>query len=136
VAVGSRFLKGSNVDLQPERFISTRIVNKIAQAALELKVKDISSGFRAYKAEAVKNAIRGGIRTEYFSCQVEMLEKINAGGGTIAEVPVHYVRRDKGKSKYNITPAIKDASKLVGIVKQKKLRRIERIIQSRKNRGE
>jgi dolichol-phosphate mannosyltransferase len=121
VVIGSRFLKGSKVDLKPERFISTRIANKIAEAALELKVKDTSSGFRAYRADCIKNAIKDGIKTEYFSCQVELLEKVNSIGGRLTEVPVHYIRRDRGESKYNIKPALKDASKLVEIARDKRL---------------
>jgi len=128
VVVGSRFMKGSKVDLPPERFISTRIANKIAQAAFELRIKDTSSGFRAYNAALIKKAISGGIKTEYFSCQVELLEKAKAVGGKLAEVPAHYVRRDKGESKYDIKPALKDASKLMDIVKEKKLEELDRII--------
>ncbi|MCX6694697.1 MAG: hypothetical protein NTU61_00155 [Candidatus Altiarchaeota archaeon] len=134
LAVGSRFLKGSKVDLPPERLIFTRIANKIAEAAFELNTKDTSSGFRAYRAERVKNAIRNGIKTEYFSCQVEILERIMADGGRIAEVPVRYIKRAKGTSKYDIKPALKDASRLVDIVKKKKLRKLEKMI-SRKKAG-
>jgi dolichol-phosphate mannosyltransferase len=128
LVIGSRFLKGSKVDLQPERLISTRIANKIAEAAFELNVKDTSSGFRAYRADVIKKVVASGIRTEYFSCQVELLEKIMAIGGKIAEVPVHYVRREKGSSKYDIKPALKDVSRLVDIVKNKKIRGIERMM--------
>ena len=128
VVVGSRFLKGSDVDLQPERLISTRIANKIAKTALKLNINDTSSGLRAYKAESIKKALEGGIKTEYFSCQLELLEKVKASGGRLAEVPAHYIRRDKGVSKYKIKPALKDASKIAGIVKEKKLKELDGIM--------
>ena len=134
VVVGSRFLKGSKVDLTPERFFSTRIANKIAQAALELKIKDTSSGFRAYDAETLKKVVRKGIKTEYFSCQVELLEKIKENGGNLGEVPVHYIRRDKGESKYNLTPALKDASILVEIARDRNIKKFQKMVGDASNK--
>jgi len=110
--VGSRFLKGSSVKLQKKRFIQTRIANKIARAAMNLNVKDCSSGFRAYRAKTVKK-ILDDIETEYFSVQVELLERISGVGGRLGEIPVHYLRRERGESKFNLTYAIKDATKLL-----------------------
>lgn len=120
VAVGSRFLKESRVDLEAKRFISSRLGNEIAKAALKLNVNDCSSGFRAYRASVVKPVL-GGLQTEYFSIQVELLERINELGAHIAEVPVTYVGRESGDSKFKLTPALKDATKLLKIAKDQRI---------------
>jgi dolichol-phosphate mannosyltransferase len=114
VVVGSRFVKGSDVELELKRFYSSRIANKIAKLALKLSVKDCSSGFRAYRARTAKQAV-GDLQTKYFSAQVEILEKVRKAGGTVCEIPVHYVRRESGDSKFRFNSAFKDATTLIRI---------------------
>ncbi|VVB52114.1 Glycosyltransferase AglD [uncultured archaeon] len=125
IVVGSRFLAESNVDLQKERFISTRIGNRIAKAMLRLDVKDCSSGFRAYRAQTVKSVI-SGVRTQYFSIQVELLERIKYDAkGKLSEVGVHYMRRISGKSKFKVKPAIQDATRLIGLAQKDRVNEIK-----------
>lgn len=140
VVVGSRFVKGSDVDLGKKRLLSSKIANKIAKVALRLNVKDCSSGFRAYRVEVVKCAIKN-LRTKYFSAQVEILEKIKKNGGRIGEIPVHYVRRESGKSKFRFKTAVSDATTLLKIARDNEIelirarsRRIAKTVSSRPKR--
>lgn len=123
VVVGSRFVKGSDVELERKRFLSSRIANQIAKVALKLNVKDCSSGFRAYRASAAKEAIKN-LRTKYFSVQVELLEKIKKNGGKIGEIPVHYLRRESGKSKFRFKTAVSDATTLLKIARDNEIESI------------
>jgi len=120
VVVGSRFMKGADVDLARKRFLSSKIANEIAKVALKLNVLDCSSGFRAYRAQAVREATRN-LRTKYFSVQVELLEKIRKNGGTLGEIPVHYLKREEGKSKFRFKTAVRDATTLLKIARDNEI---------------
>ena len=93
-----------------------KIANKIARASLRLNIKDCSSGFRAYKASTMQNAL-GNMRTQYFSVQVEILDRIKEAGGKLMEMPCTYVARESGESKYNIKPAVKDGMTILKIAR-------------------
>jgi len=121
VVIGSRFMEDSQVDLEKHRLASTKIANKIATRALDLGVKDTSSGFRAYRKPVLDKILEEDFRTQYFSVQVEILEKAVKHDAQIAEVGVTYLRREAGESKFDFNPAIKDAKKLLEIAGEKKL---------------
>ncbi len=125
VVVGSRFLKGANVKQEYRRFLPTRIANKFARAALRLKVKDCSSGFRAYRAKTVKDILKN-MRTEFFSVQVEILDRIRDADGKMIEVPIHYVKREEGKSKFKLTPAVKDATTILKIARDDRINELKK----------
>jgi dolichol-phosphate mannosyltransferase len=125
VVVGSRFMKGADVELERKRLLSSNIANRIARVGLRLNVKDCSSGFRAYKAEPVKEAVKK-LRTKYFSVQVEILEKIKNKGGRLGEIPVHYMKRESGKSKFRLKAAMSDATNLIKIAEENELENIKR----------
>jgi len=140
VVVGSRFVKGADVELEHKRFFSSKFANQIAKVALRLNVKDCSSGFRAYRAEAAKKAVNN-LRTKYFSVQVELLEKIKKSGGMLGEIPVHYLRRESGKSKFGFKKAVTDATTLLKIARDNEIegirersKRIAKSVGSRPNR--
>ncbi|ODS42462.1 MAG: hypothetical protein MSIBF_03835 [Candidatus Altiarchaeales archaeon IMC4] len=134
VVIGSRFMAGAWVELEKKRMMSSKIGSMIINAALKLKIKDCSSGFRAYRASAVKPVL-DNIRTKYFSIQVELLEKINENGGKLFEVPISYVAREDGESKFAYKPAMKDGATLLKIAGGAKIRRIkERIGKVKKRR--
>jgi glycosyltransferase involved in cell wall biosynthesis len=124
VVVGSRFVRGADVELERKRLLSSKIANKIARVALKLNVQDCSSGFRAYKAEAVRSAVRN-LRTKYFSAQVEILEKISKNAGKLGEIPVHYVRREGGESKFRFKSAVSDATTLLKIARDNEIEEIK-----------
>jgi dolichol-phosphate mannosyltransferase len=124
VVIGSRFVKGADVKLDRKRLLSSRLANEIAKTAFKLDVNDCSSGFRAYRAPAVKQAIKN-LRTKYFSVQVEILEKIKKNGGRLGEIPVHYVKRECGKSKFRFNAAIRDATKLLEIARENEIEELK-----------
>ncbi|MDD5111008.1 MAG: glycosyltransferase [Candidatus Altiarchaeota archaeon] len=123
--IGSRFVKGADVDLEQKRLLSSKIANKLAKVGLKLKVKDCSSGFRAYRARPVKQAAKN-LRTKYFSVQVEIVERLTKAGCCLCEIPVHYIRRDSGDSKFRFKSAVKDATTLVRIAGDNEIESLRR----------
>lgn len=121
IVVGSRFMAESRVSLDAHRLASTKIANRIVRNALNLPVRDTSSGFRAYRKKILDEILSDDYRTQYFSIQVELLEKARTRGARLGEVGVTYLRRQAGESKFNFKPALRDGKKLIEIAAEKKL---------------
>ncbi|MFH1402648.1 MAG: glycosyltransferase [Candidatus Altiarchaeota archaeon] len=115
VVISSRYVKGSRVDLQKHRLLISMTANVLSRMMMGLRAKDTSSGFRAYRGKVLKTAVESDTRTNYFSVQVEVLDRISQAGGRITELPMHYRHRDKGESKFGLVPAIRDTFNLLAI---------------------
>jgi dolichol-phosphate mannosyltransferase len=92
VVVASRFAPGGEeVGVAAHR----KVLSHAASALLRLlfpvgTVRDYSSGFRAYRAEALRSIARqGGIVSETgFACMLDLLLRLRARGSRAAEVPL------------------------------------------------
>ncbi|MFH1724565.1 MAG: glycosyltransferase [Elusimicrobiota bacterium] len=99
VVVGSRLVPGGDLELPAHRRWLTRLLNGFFRLALRLPVADSSSGFRLYRAGALRG-IEGS--SAGFEFQQETLLEILRNGGSAVEVPIRYVWRAAGTSKARI----------------------------------
>ncbi|MDT8305527.1 MAG: glycosyltransferase [Anaerolineae bacterium] len=95
VIIASRYTAGGQYEMPLLRSLLSRILNLFFSRGLDLKVRDMSSGFRLYKARAVQSL---NLRQRDFDVLQEILVKAHAGGWTIKEVPFNYVPREHGSS--------------------------------------
>lgn len=97
VLVGSRFLAGSTVLGTPawKRLLSG-IMNSLMRVLYGLRVADKTSGFRVYRAAALR-AIR--FDNANFAFLPEMLIRAHQAGLRIAEEPIQFIFRRQGESK-------------------------------------
>jgi dolichol-phosphate mannosyltransferase len=95
VVIASRYAPGGGADMPRFRAVLSRILNVTFTTAFRLPILDISSGFRLYRAEALR---RISFAAEDFDVLEEILIKIYIGGGTITEVPFQYRPRQAGRS--------------------------------------
>lgn len=100
VLVGSRFVAGSRVDGFPiwKRILSGG-VNRMMRWLYRLDVRDKTSGFRIYRAEALRAL---PYRDTAFAFLPEILILASLGGYRIAEEPIHFVFRIAGRSKMDL----------------------------------
>ncbi|MGO9342290.1 MAG: polyprenol monophosphomannose synthase [Acidimicrobiales bacterium] len=100
LSVGSRYVPGGEIPNWSfgRRFIS-RGGNIYADVLLGLKVKDSTSGFRAYRAEILRKIDLGAVRAEGYGFQIEMVRQVLEHGGRVTEVPIRFVDRVEGLSK-------------------------------------
>jgi dolichol-phosphate mannosyltransferase len=99
LVIASRYVEGGKVDMPKYRHVLSIILNQVYSRVLSLPVKDISSGFRLYRASILKDL---DLRSHNFDALEEILIKCYAAGYRIVEVPLHYVPRDSGKSKVKL----------------------------------
>jgi dolichol-phosphate mannosyltransferase len=100
VAIGSRWVHGGRVEGWPlSRMLISRAGSLYARLALGIEQRDATSGFRAYRAEAIRVIGPEGIASEGYSFQIEMLWNAVLGGLVVREVPITFADRALGESK-------------------------------------
>jgi len=99
VVMGSRYLPGSS-DMRgwPRRTLS-RVLNFTYRNLLWLPLRDISGGFRLYRAEDVRRMPSAG---KYYDVVAELIVLLQGSGFKIHEIPYSYVPRTDDKSKAQI----------------------------------
>jgi dolichol-phosphate mannosyltransferase len=95
VLIASRYVRGGSARMPTTRLLLSRLLNAVFAAALGLPVKDLSSGFRLYR----RQALAGNASTATnFAVLQEILVHAAATGGRIGEVPFAYAPRRHGSS--------------------------------------
>ena len=95
VVIASRYVKGGVAYMPRHRLILSRVLNTFFARGLGLPVRDLSSGFRLYRAVAVQGLELEGTNFEVLE---EILVKIYAEGWRITEIPFTYYPRERGSS--------------------------------------
>ncbi|MEM8678890.1 MAG: polyprenol monophosphomannose synthase [Planctomycetota bacterium] len=100
VVIGSRYVPGGEIRNWPlRRRILSGTANVVARALLGLKARDCSSGYRAYRGEALRRIDLDALRGTGYVFYEEILAHLQWAGNRIAEVPITFVDREHGQSK-------------------------------------
>jgi len=100
VAIGSRYVTGGRVINWPlARRALSRWGNWYAGHALHTRVSDLTSAFRAYRAEALGAINFEMLRADGYGFLIELAYSLERAGAKVAEVPITFVNRCAGKSK-------------------------------------
>jgi dolichol-phosphate mannosyltransferase len=103
LVVGSRYVPGGSIpNWRWHRRVLSQGGNVYAALLLRLHVADSTSGFRAYRAEALRRIDLGAVRAEGYGFQIEMVHQVLRHGGQVTEVPIRFVDRVEGKSKMSM----------------------------------
>ncbi len=78
------------------RWVLSRLLNQTFRIILSLPVYDLSSNFRLYRAKALRDI---ECTAAHYDALLEILIRIQAGGGAIREAPFTYKPRLHGHSK-------------------------------------
>jgi dolichol-phosphate mannosyltransferase len=100
VVVGSRWVPGGGVVNWPiERKILSRGGSGYARFALGVPVRDVTGGYRAFTADALRRIDLDAVLSEGYCFQIDMIWHAAVAGLKIAEVPITFVERERGTSK-------------------------------------
>jgi len=103
LVVGSRYVSGGSIpNWRWHRRLLSQGGNVYAALALGLHVSDSTSGFRAYRADALRRIDLDAVRAEGYGFQIEMVLQVLEHGGHVTEVPIRFVDRVDGKSKMSM----------------------------------
>ena len=99
IIVASRYIRGGVAYMSWVRKWLSRVLNRVFTRGLSVDVRDISSGFRLYKASVVKGLQVTGTD---FDILPEIIVRAHVDGWTILEVPFTYFPRAKGTSRARV----------------------------------
>jgi dolichol-phosphate mannosyltransferase len=98
--IGSRYVNGGGTKNWPlHRRLLSRWGNLYTGAVLGVKVRDCTSGFRAYRASALAAIAPETTKAEGYAFLSELVVRLSRRGSKISEVPILFVDRENGTSK-------------------------------------
>ena len=100
LVIGSRWTAGGKVENWPwHRLMLSRWGNIYAQFMLASSTRDMTAGFRVYKASLLQRLDLDHLSARGYSFQVEMTRKSEEVNAKIQEVPITFIEREHGVSK-------------------------------------
>lgn len=126
--IGSRYVPGGSIPHWPwHRRALSRWGNRYSAFVLGMKVRDSTSGYRAYRAEMLKRVQFDTTRSKGYGFQMELAYRVIKGGGKLVEVPISFVDRVRGQSKLTLSVAAEELTLVTWWgVRDRVLRRRER----------
>ena len=104
LVIGSRWVDGGAVVNWPaHRQFLSRMGNRYARLMLRSSIRDLTAGFRVYRAEVLRQVLKREIAAQGYSFQVEMAWLAERSGFKVVEVPITFVERVNGTSKMSST---------------------------------
>ena len=109
LAIGSRYVPGGDIpDWPPHRRALSRYGNRYAGWMLDLELRDVTAGFRAYSADALRRIDVGTTRASGYGFGIECTYRVARRGLPAREVPITFMDRTLGKSKLSTRVAVEE----------------------------
>jgi dolichol-phosphate mannosyltransferase len=100
MVLGSRWVPGGKVLNWPKsREILSRAGNAYARIMLRIPLRDMTGGYRAYRADALRKIGLENIDSVGYCFQIDLARRAVLANLTVAEVPITFVERTRGASK-------------------------------------
>jgi dolichol-phosphate mannosyltransferase len=100
LVIGSRYISGVNVINWPmSRLLLSYFANLFARIVSGIPVRDCTSGFKCFSRKVLEALDLGRVGSSGYSFQIEINYAVWRMGFRIAEVPIVFTDRSKGKSK-------------------------------------
>lgn len=100
LVIGSRRVDGGRTEgWSAFRDFISRGGSWYARTMLGIDVRDMTAGFRAYRASMLRALDLDAIEANGYVFQIDMTRRVAAAGGRIVEVPIVFPDRVRGKSK-------------------------------------
>ncbi len=110
LALGSRYVRGGGVENWP---LSRRIVSRAgcvyARLVLRVPVRDLTGGFKCFRASALRAIDFETVRAHGYAFQVELTYRALRRGLRVAELPITFRERELGESKMTAGIAVEAA---------------------------
>ena len=101
VVVGSRYVAGGSTarEWPWHRRLLSRAANSYVDHVLHLGVRDATSGFKAWRADALRSIDLPSCRSDGYAFQIELAHRCRCLGLVVQELPIHFADRSHGRSK-------------------------------------
>ena len=103
LVIGSRWIAGGRVVNWPRwRRLLSRAGNAYSRWMLRTSLRDITGGFRAFRANALRAIDLSTVSSQGYCFQVDVAVRAELTGLIITEVPITFVERQRGSSKMSM----------------------------------
>ena len=132
VVLGSRYVPGGGVEGWPlHRRLISRAGGRYAATVLGLPLRDLTGGFKCFRAGALRAVDRELVHSRGYAFQIELTFHAARAGLEIAEIPIVFRERVRGRSKMSMAIALEAAwrvplMRLEGIVPERAAPRVAR----------
>jgi dolichol-phosphate mannosyltransferase len=100
LVLGSRYVPGGGVEnWHPLRRAVSQAGCAYARRVLRVPVRDLTGGFKCFRAEALRGIDYAGVRSQGYAFQVELTYRALARGYRVVELPIVFRERREGESK-------------------------------------
>lgn len=100
LVIGSRYVAGGGIVNWPRRrLILSRGANIYARLALGAPIKDMTAGYRAFRAEVLREIHLADVASQGYCFQVDLAWRALQAGFRVVEVPITFTERAIGISK-------------------------------------
>jgi dolichol-phosphate mannosyltransferase len=100
LVIGSRNIPGGGVvGWGPGRHFLSKGGSLYSRTILGLPIRDLTSGYKAFRADVLRSIDLGSLRSEGYSFQIETTYRAVQRGFRVTEVPITFVDRKAGQSK-------------------------------------
>jgi dolichol-phosphate mannosyltransferase len=100
VALGSRYVPGGGVENWPlHRRAVSRAGCRYARAVLGVEIRDLTGGFKCFRAGALEAIDYRTVRSRGYAFQVELTYRALRRGLRVQELPITFREREHGESK-------------------------------------
>jgi dolichol-phosphate mannosyltransferase len=104
LVLGSRWVPGGQVLNWPRsRRILSRAGNAYARWVLGISLNDVTGGYRVYRASALPKIGLENVQSQGYCFQIDLVRRALGAGLTLAEIPITFMERTRGKSKMSTT---------------------------------
>lgn len=102
LVIGSRYIKGGGTEGWSKiRELISRFGCFYAKMILGLKIKDLTGGFKCYHRNVLENIDLDKVESNGYMFQIEMTYRAFKNGFKIKELPIVFLERQQGKTKFN-----------------------------------
>lgn len=103
LVLGSRWVSGGAVLNWPwPRRMISRAGNTYARKVLGSQVRDLTSGFRVFRADALNTVDFASVASQGYCFQIELAWLFERAGLLVAEHPITFIERSIGRSKMHV----------------------------------
>jgi dolichol-phosphate mannosyltransferase len=111
VVIGSRYVSGASLakEWSRRRKALSGFANTYVRVLLRLGIRDVTAGFKLWRASALRAIDVASVRSNGYSFQVEMNYRTIQRGLKVVELPIHFADRREGESKMSFKVQLESA---------------------------
>lgn len=111
VVIGSRYVSGASLarEWSWRRKALSGFANTYVRVLLRLGIRDVTAGFKLWRASALRTIDVASVQSNGYSFQVEMNYRTIQRGLKVVELPIHFADRREGESKMSFKVQLESA---------------------------